>query len=219
MLRTRHLAATRRPAAAAGPDPDTERPMVTQFEKTLSAHGVDRKSRMGYPGGQPSCYGWTVTVPSAPRHTSRCRPRARPRSAPAGPAPSPATALRRAASHTSGGSLSHSCCTTVTKDGNRCCDTPRALASITVIRVRSLWTAASSSLASRRDPSLSSARPSTRSTGSETTVTAGQFPAVSRPPRTPAPYSPGPDAPGCPPWPCDHDSWDSPVRACHIHRG
>ena len=29
--------------------------MVTQFEKTLGAHGVDRKSRKGYPGGQPSC--------------------------------------------------------------------------------------------------------------------------------------------------------------------
>src|ERR1035437_7520174 len=65
--------------------------------KDLGAHGVDRKSRMGYPGGQPSCHGCTVTVSSAPRHTSRRRPRARPRSAPAGPAPSPATALRRAA--------------------------------------------------------------------------------------------------------------------------
>jgi len=42
----RHLAVTRRPAAAAGPDPDTERPMVTQFEKTRAFHGVDRKSRM-----------------------------------------------------------------------------------------------------------------------------------------------------------------------------
>ena len=37
VLRTGHLAATRRPAAAAGPDPDTERAMVTEFEKTVGA--------------------------------------------------------------------------------------------------------------------------------------------------------------------------------------
>ena len=40
-----------------------------------------------------------------------------------------------------------------------------------MIRVRSLWTAASSSLASRRDPSLSPASPSTRSIGSGTANT------------------------------------------------
>ena len=41
MLRTGYLTATHRPAAAAGPDPDTERVMVTRFEKREQALDVD----------------------------------------------------------------------------------------------------------------------------------------------------------------------------------
>jgi hypothetical protein len=77
VLRTGHLAATRRPAAAAGHDPDTERAMVTQSGKTLGAHGVDRKSRKGYPGGQPSCPGWAVTVSRCGRGGAVARARQR----------------------------------------------------------------------------------------------------------------------------------------------
>jgi hypothetical protein len=53
VLRTGHLAATRRPAAAAGPNPATERVMVTRFEKR-AGRGASRCSHRNpavvYPG-------------------------------------------------------------------------------------------------------------------------------------------------------------------------
>jgi len=51
VLRTGHLAATRRPTAAAGPDPDTERAMATR-SKDLGVHDVDERTGRAPPGGQ-----------------------------------------------------------------------------------------------------------------------------------------------------------------------
>ena len=62
VLRTGHLAATRRPAAAAGPDPDTERAMVTQFERP-------GRPRCG-PKEPDGLYGRSAQLPWADRHSS-----------------------------------------------------------------------------------------------------------------------------------------------------
>ncbi len=112
VLRTGHLAATRRPAAAAGHDPDTERVMVTEFEKTLGAHGVDRRAGWAIRGSaqlpwvdRHNCFSAATSFSSSPLcasqvRASRSSTRSRDR---------PASRSRRAASHTCGGSPSHSC--------------------------------------------------------------------------------------------------------------